>query len=589
MENNLNIKNTVEEYINREDWRIKANANSGYSIGGLINNSAGKIIANYWLNEVYTEDISDAHRSAAIHIHDLDMLSGYCCGHSLRALLYDGFNGVANRVEAKPPKHLSSALSQCVNFLITLQSEWAGAMAFSSFDTFLAPYIKIDNLDYEQVKQEIQQFIYDLNFPSRCGNQAPFTNLTFDLVCPEDLKNSIPLVGGEYVSFSYGELQKEMDMINMAFTEVMMDGDAKGRPFTFPIPTYNITEDFDWDSKVSDNIFNMTRLYGLPYFQNFLNSDLKPTDIRSMCCRLQLDLTELKKRGNGLFGSAEQTGSLGVVTLNLAHIGYRADGNERDLFAWIEYYCNLAKQSLELKREALNHLLENGLFPYTKRYIGTYRNFFNTIGINGMNECIKNFSFEIDDITTENGKKLAVKILDFIRGLVVKFQEETGHMYNLEATPAEGTTYRFAKEDQKNFKYILQAGTKEAPYYTNSSQLPVGYTDDLFAALEHQEVLQQKYTGGTVFHAYIGENIGSVSSCKKLVKNVLSRFRIPYFTITPTFSICDGCGYINGEHEHCPSCGNETEVWTRVMGYFRPKQSFNKGKVSEFEERKYFN
>jgi ribonucleoside-triphosphate reductase (formate) len=487
----------------------------------------------------------------------LDMLAGYCAGWSLRTLLLEGLNGVPGKVEAGPPKHLSSAVGQIVNFLGTLQNEWAGAQAFSSFDTYMAPFIRKDNLSYDEVRQSIQELVYNLNVPSRWGTQTPFTNLTFDWTCPEDLRDQIPVIGGQTMPFTYGDLQPEMDMINRAYIEVMTAGDAKGRVFTFPIPTYNITPDFPWESENSERLFEMTAKYGLPYFQNFLNSDLKPNMVRSMCCRLQLDLTELLKRGNGLFGSAEQTGSVGVVTLNCARLGYLYRGDEAALFIRLDELLEIARTSLEIKRKVIQRHMDNGLFPYTKRYLGTLRNFFSTIGVNGINEMIRNFTSDNDDITSELGHAFAMRFLDHVRDHIVKFQEETGHMYNLEATPAEGTTYRFAREDRKRFPDILQAGTEDEPYYTNSSQLPVGFTDDPFEALERQDDLQRKYTGGTVLHLYMGERISSAIACKKLVRRALENFRLPYITITPTFSICPKHGYLNGEHTYCPKCDAE--------------------------------
>ena len=553
----VDVESSINEYLDQSDWRVNANANQGWSLGGMILNTSGKVIANYWLNHVYPPEVGAAHRSGAVHIHDLDMLSGYCAGWSLRRLLHEGFNGVPGKVEAKPPKHFSAAIGQIVNFLGTLQNEWAGAQAFSSFDTYMAPFIRTDKLGYHQVKQYIQELIYNLNVPSRWGTQTPFTNLTFDWICPEDLREQIPYVGGQEMPFTYGDLQAEMDMINRAYIEVMMEGDAKGRVFTFPIPTYNITNDFPWDHPNTDILFEMTAKYGLPYFQNFLNSDLEPQMVRSMCCRLQLDLRELLKRGNGLFGSAEQTGSLGVVTVNCARIGFEFKGDEHGVFARIDELLELAKLSLEIKRKIVERLINSGLYPYTKRYLGTLRNHFSTIGINGVNEMIRNFTNDQEDITTPAGHAFAVKLLDHIRAKMTEFQEETGHLYNLEATPAEGTTYRFAKEDKKRYPAIIQAGTQDAPYYTNSSQLPVGFTDDPFEALARQEELQRKYTGGTVQHLYMNEAVSSAAACKQLVFRALKNFRLPYITISPTFSICPKHGYISGHHEFCPKCDEE--------------------------------
>jgi ribonucleoside-triphosphate reductase len=550
----VDVAASVNEYLEQQDWRVNANANQGYSLGGLILNVAGKVTANYWLSHVYPPEIGAAHRAADVHIHDLDMLAGYCAGWSLRTFLAEGLNGVPGKVEAGPAKHFSSAVGQIVNFLGTLQNEWAGAQAFSSFDTYMAPFIRKDALPYHDVKQYIQELIYNLNVPSRWGTQTPFTNLTFDWVCPEDLHDQVPVIGGVEMPFSYGELQVEMDMVNRAYIEVMMAGDAKGRVFTFPIPTYNMTPDFDWDHPNTTLLFEMTAKYGLPYFQNFINSELKPNMIRSMCCRLQLDLRELLKRGNGLFGSAEQTGSLGVVTLNCARLGYVHRGDKAALIQRVDALLEIARNSLEIKRKVIQRHMDNGLFPYTKRYLGTLRNHFSTIGVNGVNEMIRNFSGDAHDITAEWGHRLACRLLDHVRGRIRQFQEETGHMYNLEATPAEGTTYRFAKEDRKRYPGIFQAGTPDMPYYTNSSQLPVGFTDDPFEALERQDELQRKYTGGTVLHLYMSERLSSAEACKRLVRRALERFSLPYITVTPTFSICPRHGYLSGEHPFCPHC-----------------------------------
>ena len=553
----VDVAASINEYLERRDWRVNANANQGYSLGGLILNVSGKVIANYWLDQVYPPEVGAAHREAALHIHDLDMLAGYCAGWSLRTLLHEGLNGVPGKIESGPPKHMSSAIGQIVNFLGTLQNEWAGAQAFSSFDTYMAPYIRKDSLRYEDVRQYMQELIFNLNVPSRWGTQTPFTNLTFDWVCPDDLREQIPVIAGQEMDFSYGELQAEMDMINRAYIEIMMAGDAKGRVFTFPIPTYNITEDFDWHSDNAERLFEMTARYGLPYFQNFINSELKPNMIRSMCCRLQLDLRELLKRGNGLFGSAEQTGSLGVVTINCARLGHLWRGDEAALMADLDRLLELGKTSLEIKRRTIEELMQQGLFPYTKRYLGTLRNHFSTLGVNGINEMIRNFSGDAYDITSAEGHALAIRLLDHVRARMVAFQEETGHMYNLEATPAEGTTYRFAREDRKRYPAILQAGTSDNPYYTNSSQLPVGHTDDPFEALELQDALQRKYTGGTVLHLYMTEALSDANACRELVKRALSRFSLPYITVTPTFSICPRHGYLAGKHEFCPTCDAE--------------------------------
>lgn len=730
----VDVESSVNEYINQDDWRVRANANQGYSLGGMILNVSGKVTANYWLNSVYPKEIGLAHRNGDFHIHDLDMLSGYCCGHSLRALLNEGFNGVPNKVSSNPPKHLSSALSQAVNFLGTLQNEWAGAQAFSSFDTYLAPFVRVDNLSYDEVKQNVQEFIYNLNVPSRWGcvlpstkvlttenkwkgfdelttkdkvwsinqqgylcqsavkvvikkpyddliyelsndafnyrqtvtaehrvyvkndysgqtinpapyivktaqkiaeeekevwvpysigasgeetwedwtsvnealtgakphppiniqinkiscrhyqgdvwcpsvtegnvifkdeeghvflsgqTQTPFTNLTFDIHCPDDLRNQHPLIGGKEVDFTYGDLQKEMDMINRAYIEVMIEGDAQGRIFTFPIPTYNITDDFDWDSENSRLMFEMTAKYGTPYFQNFMNSDLDPHMIRSMCCRLRLDLTELIHRGNGLFGSAEQTGSIGVVTINLARLGYLFKGNWEGLLERFDYLCDLAKTSLEIKRKLITKLMGEGLYPFTKRYLGSFKNFFSTIGVNGANEMIRNFSDDQYDITDERGHKLAVELLEHLNKRIQNYQAETGNLYNSEATPAEGTATRFAREDRKRFPDIIQAGQDGHRYYTNSTQLPAGFTDDPFEALDHQTDLQRLYLGGTVLHLFTGERISSWKAARDIVRKTFSHYQLPYITITPTFSICPKHGYIAGEHKFCPLCDDE--------------------------------
>lgn len=600
----VDVVESIGEYLDRSDWRVQANANQGYSLGGLILNTAGKVTANYWLSHVYTPEIGQAHRDGDYHIHDLDMLSGYCAGWSLRTLLQEGLNGVPGKVEANPPKHFSSAVGQIVNFLGTMQNEWAGAQAFSSFDTYMAPFVRVDNLSYAEVRQGIQELIYNLNVPSRWGTQTPFTNLTFDWNCPEDLADQVPLIGGEPVEFTYGELQEEMDMINRAYMEVMTAGDASGRVFTFPIPTYNITKDFDWYSDNAERLFEMTAKYGLPYFQNFINSDMNPGDVRSMCCRLQLDLRELLKRGNGLFGSGEQTGSLGVVTVNCARLGYVYAGNWKGLIARLDELLDLAKQSLETKRVVIQKYIDEGLFPYTKRYLGTLDSHFSTIGVNGINEMIRNYTRELGqiDITDPRGHEMAVRLLDHVRERMVEFQEETGHLYNLEATPAEGTTYRFAKEDKKRFPDILQAGTVEQPYYTNSSQLPVGFTDDPFDALDRQDELQKKYTGGTVLHLYMSEKISTTEACRELVRRTLSTYHLPYITVTPTFSISPVNGYLAGEHKFDPIWDEQhglddsspaeervaCEVWTRVMGYHRPVSSFNIGKQGEHNERTHF-
>lgn len=578
----VDVQRTMDEYLQQTDWRVHANANQGYSLGGLILNASGKLIANYWLHNVYTKDIREAHLDGDFHIHDLDMFSGYCAGWSLRALLEEGFNGVPGKVESSPPKHLETAVAQMVNFLGTLQNEWAGAQAFSSFDTYLAPFIKKDKLCEKHVKQCVQQFVFNLNVPSRWGTQTPFTNVTLDWSCPEDLRDRHPVIGGVEMTFTYGDCQAEMDMINKIFIEVMSEGDYHGRVFTFPIPTYNITKDFDWDHQNTRALFEMTAKYGIPYFQNFVNSSLNPSDVRSMCCRLQLDLRELRARGGGLFGSAEMTGSVGVVTLNMARIGYLAN-DKAEFLTRLGRLMDLAKESLEMKRKVVADNIERGLLPYTKRYLPSLHNHFGTIGLNGMNEACLNMLGE--DIATAAGKSFASDVLEFMRNRLADYQEQTKNLYNLEATPAEGTTYRFAKEDQARFPGIKQAGVAEAPYYTNSTHLPVNHTDDPIFALTHQDDLQTKYTGGTVHHLFLGERVSDWKTCRNFVRKVASNFRLPYFTITPTFSVCPMHGYLAGENAACPTCNGACEVWSRIVGYFRPVDQWNKGKKSEYEER----
>ena len=546
----------IEGYVGGSNWRIKENANIGYSVGGLILRTSERVTAEYWLN-LYPKEISEAHKNASIHIHDLGWLTGYCAGWSLRELLYEGFNGVPGFLQCAPAKHMATAISHIVNFLGTLQNEFAGAEAFSSIDTYLSPYVRVDNLSYEDVKNAMQTLIFNCAVPCRWGTQTPFINFTFDWTCPEDLKNQHPFIGGKQVDFTYGELQKEMDMINQAFIEVMTEGDAQGRPFTFPIPTYNITNDFPWDHPNVKPLFNLAAKYGIPNFQNFLNSDLNPTDVRSMCCRLRLDVRELLKRGGGLFGSSEKTGSIGVVTINLSRLGYTHKGDRDGLFAELKRLLELARDSLEIKRRIITKNMERGLYPFTRRYLGNWNHHFSTIGVNGANEMVRNFTNDKENIATPFGKKLVLDIMDFIRENLANFQEQTGNLYNLEATPAEGCSYRFAKTDVKNFPDIITAGTKEAPYYTNSTQLPVNYTDDPFVALEHQEELQRKYTGGTMFHLYLGEPVSSGDAAEKIVRTIFENYKIPYMTLTPTFSICPKHGYLAGNYEFCPKCDAE--------------------------------
>lgn len=586
----INSTQTIHEYINGSDWRIKANSNTGYSHAGLINNSAGKIIANYWLDKIYSKEEGYAHRNGDYHIHDLDCLSGYCAGWSLRVLLDEGFNGVRGRVESRAPNHFREALGQMANFLGILQSEWAGAQAFSSFDTYLSPYVFKDQLDYSEIKKAIKSFIYNLNVPARWG-QSPFTNVTIDWTVPEDLKEQIPTRNSEHLfkhiqdeqlvklaqergclnleELTYKHFQKEMNLINKAYYEVMTEGDKTGQPFTFPIPTVNITEDFDWYGENTDILFENTAKIGSSYFQNFIGSQYtkddhgnlilneeayKPGHVRSMCCRLQLDLRELLKRGGGLFGSAEMTGSIGVVTINMARLGYLYKNDKKALYTRLEELMDLAKSTLEKKRVFVQDMYERGLYPYTKRYLHGFNNHFSTIGVNGINEMLRNFTEDKHTLTSSYGKEFAIELLDFMRAKMIAYQEETGNLYNLEATPAEGTTYRFAKEDKKRYSDILQAGMGKNIYYTNSSQIPVDYTDDPFEALSLQDDLQCKYTGGTVLHLYMKEKISSVEACRKLVQKVISNYKLPYITITPLFSVCDVHGYIVGEHEYCPKC-----------------------------------
>ena len=581
---------TIEEYISQTDWRINANANTSYSNAGLVNNVAGKIIANYWLDKIYTKEEGYAHRNGDLHIHDLDCLTGYCAGWSLRVLLNEGFNGVRGRVESKPPSHFREALGQMANFLGILQSEWAGAQAFSSFDTYLAPYVFKDDLAFDDVLKAVRSFVYNLNVPARWG-QSPFTNITLDWIVPDDLKVQVPTKNDLHLfkgienetilerakergvssleELRYEHFQKEMNLINKAYYMVMTEGDTNGQPFTFPIPTVNITEDFDWDGENTELLFENTAKIGSSYFQNFIGSQYvldengnkienenayKPNAVRSMCCRLQLDLRELLKRGNGLFGSAEMTGSIGVVTINMARLGYLYPNDKEALFAQLEKLLTIAKSTLEKKRVFIQEMYDRGLYPYTKRYLSHFRNHFSTIGVNGMNEMIRNYAHDKEDLTSSFGHEFSIEILDYIRGKMKEYQEETGNLYNLEATPAEGTTYRFAKEDLKRYPSILQAGMEENVYYTNSSQIPVDFTQDPFEALMLQDELQCKYTGGTVLHLYMNERISTPEACKNFVKTVLSNFRLPYITVTPVFSVCPIHGYLNGEHEYCPKC-----------------------------------
>ncbi|MBN1981218.1 MAG: ribonucleoside triphosphate reductase [Chitinivibrionales bacterium] len=580
----LDIAHTMDGYLKQEDWRVNENSNVNYSLGGLILHNSGTVTANYWLENIYTQDIAEAHRNGDIHLHDLPMFSGYCAGWSLRQLIAEGLGGVANKISSRPAKHLSTLIQQMVNFLGILQNEWAGAQAFSSVDTYLAPFVWVDNLSYDEVKQNLQSFIFGVNTPSRWGSQAPFTNITLDWVVPEDLAGQPAIIGGGLIDKTYGEFQKEMDMINKAFLEVLIEGDAEGRGFAYPIPTYNITRNFNWESENAKLLFTMTGKYGTPYFQNFLNSDLNPSDVRSMCCRLQLDKRELRKRGGGLFGADEFTGSIGVVTINMPRIGYLSS-SEQDFFTFLDHQMNIAKESLEIKRKMISKLMDQGLFPYTQRYLRHWNNHFSTIGLIGMNESMLNFMNK--DMTHPQAREFAKKVLLHMRKRLVTFQEQTGFLYNLEATPGEGTSYRLAKIDKKKFPRMIIAGG-DNPYYTNSTQLPVGYTEDIFEALDLQSELQTLYTGGTVFHAFLAEAITDNQTCKELVRTIAANYRIPYFTVTPTYSICKIHGYLAGEQQHCPFCGQETEVYTRIVGYYRPVKNWNHGKKAEYKERKTF-
>jgi len=582
----VEVGQVVDNYLNQSDWRVRENSNVGYSLSGLLNYISGSVIANYTLYKTYPMEVADTHMNGDMHIHDLGMgIAGYCAGWSLRQLLLEGFNGVPDRISSKPPAHLDTALLQMVNFIGTLQNEWAGAQAFNSVDTYLAPFVRKDGLSYKQVKQAIQTFVFNLNIASRWGSQTPFTNITLDWTVPEDLAEQQTIVGDKGGDGVYGDYQEEMALINRAFLEVMMEGDMNGRPFTFPIPTYSLTKDFDWTSDNASNLFEMTARYGLPYFQNFINSDLKPSDVRSMCCHLRLNLAELRRNvTGGLFGSSDLTGSVGVVTINMPRLGYLSR-NEDEFFERLEYVMGLAKNSLEHKRELVERNTQNGLLPYTKRYLGTLRNHFSTIGLVGMNEACLNLLG--CGIASEEGKKFSIRALNFMRGRLQEFQEGTGNLYNLEATPAEGTSYRLAKIDKKKYPKIITAGDK-TPYYTNSSTLPVDSNLDLFEAMEHQEGLQTLYTGGTVFHIFLGESLEDGGNCGNLVRKVATNTRLPYFTLTPTFSICPDHGYLRGKHFKCPTCGRDCEVYSRVVGYYRPVRNWNEGKQEEFRQRREF-
>ncbi len=582
----LDYKDVVNGYVKIEDWRVKENSTVTYSVGGLILNNSGAITANYWLSEVYDEEIGNAHRNADIHIHDLSMLAGYCAGWSLKQLIQEGLGGIRGKITSAPAAHLSTLCNQMVNFLGIMQNEWAGAQAFSSFDTFLAPFVKVDNLTYKDVKQCVQSFIYGVNTPSRWGTQAPFTNVTLDWTVPGDLAEQNCIVGGHEVDFKYKDCVEEMRMVNKAFIEIMIEGDANGRGFQYPIPTYSITKDFDWSETENNKmLFEMTAKYGTPYFSNFLNSDMDPSDVRSMCCRLRLDLRELRKKSGGFFGSGESTGSVGVVTINMPRIAYQSK-NEDEFFERLGKMMDLSARSIHTKREVISKLLEAGLYPYTKRYLGTFNNHFSTIGLLGMNEAGLNACWIKEDMTQKVTQDFAVKTLKFMRDRLSDYQEKYGDLFNLEATPAESTSYRLAKHDRSRFPDIITASSdEEKPYYTNSSNLPVGYTADIFSALDVQDELQTLYTSGTVFHAYLGEKLPDWQATAKLVKTIAENYKLPYYTISPTYSVCSDHGYLNGEVYECPDCGNETEVYSRITGYYRPVQNWNVGKSQEFKER----
>ncbi len=584
----LDYKKLIDGYIGTEkDWRVKENSTVTLSVGGLILSNSGAVTANYWLSEVYDEDVADAHRNCFMHIHDLSMLTGYCAGWSLKQLIQEGLGGVPDRITSAPAKHLTTLCNQMVNFLGIMQNEWAGAQAFSSFDTYLAPFVKVDNLSYKDVKQSIQSFIYGVNTPSRWGTQAPFTNVTLDWTVPEDMINMPALVGGKEMDFTYGDCKAEMDMVNKAFIEIMIEGDANGRGFQYPIPTYSITKDFDWSETENNKLlFEMTAKYGTPYFSNYINSDMSPSDVRSMCCRLRLDLRELRKKGGGFFGSGESTGSIGVVTLNLPRIAYLSSTKE-EFYSMLDKYMDIAARSLDTKRKVINRLLEEGLYPYTKRYLGAFNNHFSTIGLVGMNETILNAKWIDSDITKPEGRDFSIEVLNHMRDRLSDYQEMYGDLFNLEATPAESTTYRFAKHDTEEFADIITAACKDqAPYYTNSTHLPVNYTEDIFDALEMEDEMQTLYTSGTVFHGFLGERMPDWKAAANLVKKIAYNFKLPYYTLSPTYSICENHGYIAGEHFSCPHCGNATEVYSRITGYYRPVRNWNDGKSSEFENRK---
>ena len=582
----LDYKELVNSYVDAIDWRVKENSTVTYSVGGLILSNSGAITANYWLSEIYDQEIANAHRTGDVHIHDLSMLTGYCAGWSLKQLIQEGLGGVPGKITSAPANHLSTLCNQMVNFLGIMQNEWAGAQAFSSFDTYLAPFVKIDNLDYHEVKQCIQSFVYGVNTPSRWGTQAPFTNVTLDWTVPDDLAELPCIVGGRELDFKYKDCKPEMDLINKAFIEIMIEGDANGRGFQYPIPTYSITRDFDWSETENNKLlFEMTAKYGTPYFSNYVNSDMEPSDVRSMCCRLRLDLRELRKKSGGFFGSGESTGSVGVVTINMPRIAYLASDKE-DFFKRLKKVMDLSARSLKTKREVITKLLDNGLYPYTKRYLGTFNNHFSTIGLLGMNEAGLNAKWLRKDMTHPETVEFTKEVLNFMREKLSDYQEMYGDLYNLEATPAESTSYRLAKIDKERYPDIITANEMGDPYYTNSSHLPVGYTDDIFSALDIQDELQTLYTSGTVFHAFLGERLPSWKSAANLVKKIADNYRLPYYTMSPTYSVCAEHGYLSGEQDTCPYCGRATEVYSRITGYYRPVQNWNKGKAQEFKDRK---
>ena len=584
----IDYRDVVDNYLQIHDWRVKENSTVTYSVGGLILSNSGAMTANYWLSEVYDQEVAEAHRNAEIHLHDLSMLTGYCAGWSLKQLIQEGLGGVQGKITSAPANHLSTLCNQMVNFLGIMQNEWAGAQAFSSFDTYLAPFVRVDHLSYKEVKQCIQSFVYGVNTPSRWGTQAPFSNITLDWTVPKDLADVPAIVGGKEMEFTYGDCKQEMDLINKAFIEIMIEGDANGRGFQYPIPTYSITRDFDWSETENNKLlFEMTAKYGTPYFSNYINSDMEPSDVRSMCCRLRLDLRELRKKSGGFFGAGESTGSVGVVTINLPRIAYLA-ADEQDFYKRLDHLMDIAARSLKTKRTFITKCMEDGLYPYTKRYLGTFDNHFSTIGLIGMNEVGLNANWLMADLTHESTQKFAQEVLDHMRERLSDYQEQYGDLYNLEATPAESTTYRFAKHDKAQFPDIITANEYGTPYYTNSSHLPVGYTEDIFSALDVQDALQTRYTSGTVFHAFLGEKLPDWKAAANLVHKIAEHYKLPYYTISPTYSVCSEHGYLEGEQAVCPICGQKAEVYSRITGYYRPVQNWNDGKVQEFKDRKVY-